>query len=145
MTRPVIDPAGGPKLVMPRGYHLVTFVSTAMLVAGIGLAWVGLLLAAAGGVLAYIEFRELLRLNPWIMREGDEDWPLLAPGPQRLSTISAVVLLIGCGAALAAVQVGDEAWLALPPAIVTGFAMVAFNGPTFRALEDAARELGSGR
>lgn len=128
MTSPV-----GRTLIEPRGYAAVSFVSTAMIVGGIGLAWTGLLLAAAGFVLSYIEFKELRRLNPWIM-EG-EDWPILAKQPQRVSQASFAVVVIAAAAALAAVQITGNELLAIPPALVAGASMLAFNVQMRRALE----------
>lgn len=141
MTSPKEPLTPGPKLQEPGGYAAVTFVSTAMLVAGVGLAWTGLLLAGAGFILGLIEFRELRRLNPWIMSSlMDEDAPIAAPAVVRVSFLSTLVLLIGAAAALIAVQVGGEPLFALPPAIVTGVVVVAFNRPMKAALEAAARE-----
>lgn len=134
-------PASGPTLQEPGGYALVTFVSTVMLVAGVGLAWTGLLLAAAGFILGLIEFRELRRLNPWIMPSlEDADAPIAAKQPVRISFLSTLVLVVGSMAALVAVQVSEEPLYAVPPAIVTGFVVVAFNRPMRAALEAAARE-----
>lgn len=140
-SSPAPAPSTGPTLQEPGGYAVVTFISTVMLVAGIGLAWTGLLLAGAGFILGLIEFRELRRLNPWIMPSlEDAGAPIAAKQPMRISFLSTLVLVIGCVAALVAVQVSGDALYALPPAIVTGAVVVLFNRPMKAALEAAARE-----
>jgi hypothetical protein len=125
-----------PRLVEPRGYGLVSFASTAMIVAGVGLAWVGLLLAAAGVVLSVIEFKELRRLNPWLMPEGagSGESPLLAEQPMRIARASTVATIAGCLAAVGAVQVTGDELAALPPAVLAGLSTLVFNAQLRRAL-----------
>lgn len=131
----------GPTLQEPPGYAAISFVATVMLVAGVGLAWSGLLLAAAGFILSIIEYRELRRLNPWILPSWDADYaPIAAKQPMRISMLGTLVVVIGSFAALVAVQVSEEPLFALPPAIVTALVTVAFNRPMRKALEAAARE-----
>lgn len=124
------------KLVEPRGYALVSFCSTAMIVAGVGLAAVGLLLAAAGAVLSVIEFKELRRLNPWLMPEGAGagESPLLAAQPMRIARVSTIVTALSCAAALGAAQVTGDQIAAIPPAVIAGLATLAFNAQMRRAL-----------
>jgi hypothetical protein len=125
------------ELVEPPGYALVSFASTAMIVAGVGLAWVGLLLAAAGAVLSVIEFKELRRLNPWLMPEGAGagEAPLLSEQPMRIARVSTIVTVISCAAALGAVQVTGDQAAAVPPAIIASLASLAFNAQMRRALQ----------
>ena len=131
----------GPKLKEPRGYAAMSFTATVMLVAGVGLAWTGLLLAAAGFILSIIEYRELRRLNPWILPSWDDEHaPIAAKLPMRISILGTLVVVVGSVAALVAVQVSDEPLYALPPALVAAVVTVAFNGPMRRALEAAGRE-----
>ncbi|MBO9534836.1 MAG: hypothetical protein J7513_17825 [Solirubrobacteraceae bacterium] len=127
---------GSPRFVEPRGYALVSFISTAMIVAGIGLAWTGLLLAGAGAVLSVIEFKELRRLNPWLMPEGvgAGEAPLLAAQPMRIARVSTVVTVLSCAVALGAVQVTGDQPAAIPPAAIAGLATLAFNAQMRRAL-----------
>ncbi|MFT4034015.1 MAG: hypothetical protein QM679_00400 [Patulibacter sp.] len=125
-----------PRLVEPKGYALVSFLSTAMIVAGVGLAWSGLLLAAAGGVLSVIEFKELRRLNPWLLPDGAGagDSPLLEAQPMRIARISTVVTVVACAAALAAVNVTGDRAAAIVPALLAGFSTLVFNAQMRRAL-----------
>src|SRR4051794_9189543 len=104
------------ELIEPAGYAVVTFASTAMIVAGIGLAWTGLLLAAAGLLLSVIEFKELQRLNPWLTPENLSDSPLMEPGPRRIGWISLVTTAVAAAFAYAAVQQSDEPIMAAIPA-----------------------------
>ncbi len=126
------------KLVEPRGYAAVSFLSTAMIVAGVGLAWTGLLLAAAGVVLSVIEFKELRRLNPWLMPEGAGagESPLLAEQPMRIARTSTISVIVGCFVAAGAVQVTGDALSALPPALIAGFFTLVFNAQLRRALNE---------
>lgn len=126
-----------PRLVEPRGYGLISFLSTAMIVAGVGLAWTGLLLAAAGVVLSIIEFKELRRLNPWLMPEGAGagEAPLLAEQPLRIARASTIAVIAGCIAAAGAVQVTGDELAALPPAVIAGLSTLLFNAQLRRALQ----------
>lgn len=128
-----------PPFVEPRGYALVSFATSAMIVAGVGLAWAGMLLAAAGVVLSYIEFKELQRLNPWLLPEGAGagESPLLEPQPMRIARVSFAVTIISAAAALAAVQVTGDQLAAIPPAVIAGFATLGFNAQMRRALSAA--------
>lgn len=130
------SPAPGPRFVEPRGYAIVSFLSTAMIVAGIGLAWEGLLLAAAGVVLSVIEFKELRRLNPWLLPDGAGagESPLLADQPMRIARVSTIVTIIAAFVALAAVQVTGDKLAAVPPAVMAGLATLVFNAQLRRAL-----------
>lgn len=125
-----------PRFVEPRGYAFVSFASTAMIVAGVGLAWEGLLLAAAGVVLSLIEFKELQRLNPWLLPEGAGagEAPLLAKQPMRIARVSTVVTIIAAFIALAAVQVTGDQLAAIPPAVIAGVTSLLFNAQLRRAL-----------
>lgn len=124
------------RLVEPRGYAIVSFLSTAMIVAGVGLAWTGLLLAAAGVVLSIIEFKELRRLNPWLMPEGAGagESPLLTEQPMRIARASTIAVVVGCIAAAGAVQVTGDELSALPPALIAGASTLVFNAQLRRAL-----------
>ncbi len=125
----------GRKLVEPRGYALVSFAATAMVVAGIGLAWTGLLLAAAGAVLSVIELKELQRLNPWLMPDNPEDSPLMDPMPRRIGWAGLLTTGLGSAAALAAAQTTGEPLLVLGPAAIAGATTLVFNAQMRRALE----------
>ncbi|MBJ7473410.1 MAG: hypothetical protein JHD16_19030 [Solirubrobacteraceae bacterium] len=124
----------GRELVEPPGYAVVTFVSTAMIVAGIGLAWTGLLLAAAGIVLSVIEFKELRRHNAWLLPPNAEDSPLLAKEPRRIGWVSLGTTLAGAAAALGAYAVSGNPLAVLPPAVLAGTTSVVLNGQLRRAL-----------
>lgn len=130
------SPPPGPHFVEPRGYAIVSFLSTAMIVAGVGLAWEGLLLAAAGVVLSVIEFKELRRLNPWLLPDGAGagESPLLEAQPMRIARVSTVVTIIAAFIALAAVQVTGDKVAAVPPAVLAGFTSLVFNAQLRRAL-----------
>jgi hypothetical protein len=124
------------RLKEPRGYGLVSFVSTAMIVAGVGLAWIGLLLAAAGVVLSIIELKELRRLNPWLLPEGAGagESPLLAPQPMKIARASTVTTIVGALAAVGAVQVTGDLISAVPPAVIAGLTTLVYNAQMRRAL-----------
>lgn len=138
MTESPIEPPrrSTPPFVEPRGYAVVSFVSTAMIVGGVGLAWVGLLLAAAGVVLSVIEFKELRRLNPWLLPEGAGagEAPLLADQPMRIARVSTVVTVIAAAVAVGAVQVTGDQLAAAPPAVLAGLTTLLFNAQMRRAL-----------
>ncbi len=125
---------GGRQLIEPRGYAVVSFVGTAMIVAGVGLAWPGLLLAAAGVVLSIIEFKELQRLNPWLVPDNPEDSPLLQEVPRRIGWASLFTTALGAAAALAAAQTTGEPLLVIGPAAIAGATMLVFNAQLRRAL-----------
>ncbi len=88
-----------------------------MIVAGVGMAWIGLLLAAAGVVLSVIEFKELRRLNPWLLPEGAGagESPLLAPQPMRIVRVSSVVTILSAAVAVGG-RAGDRRPARRPPA-----------------------------
>lgn len=125
-----------PRLKEPRGYAAVSFLSTAMIVAGVGLAWIGLLLAAAGVLLSVIEFKELRRLNPWLMPEGAGagESPLLQPAPMRIARVSTATTIFGALIAFAAVTTTGEQLAAVPPALIAGISSLAFNAQLRRTL-----------
>lgn len=125
-----------PRFTAPRGYLLMNALSTAMIVAGVGLAWDGLLLAAAGLLLALIEFKEMRRLNPWLMPEqgNPAESPLLAPAPRRIARVSALTTGIAAGVALGAVQVTGDPIAALPSAALAALTEVFFSAQLRRAL-----------
>jgi hypothetical protein len=127
------------RLKEPRGYGLVSVVSTAMIVVGVGLAWVGLLLAAAGVVLSVIELKELRRLNPWLLPEGAgaAESPLLAAQPMRIARASTLTTVLGALAALGAVRLTGDPLAALPPALLAGCSALVYNAQMRRALRDA--------
>lgn len=132
--------AASRELVEPAGYGMVTFASTAMIVAGIGLAWTGLLLAAAGLVLSVIEFKELQRLNPWLTPDDLADSPLMEAGPRRIGWVSLVTTLVAAAFAFAAVQQSGEAIMAVPPAAIAGVTALVFNRQMRRALEAGPKQ-----
>jgi len=123
------------RFIEPPGYAVVSFAST-MIVAGVGLAWVGLLLAAAGVVLSIIEFKELRRLNPWLLPEGagSGESPILAPQPMRIARVSTAATVVGAIVAVAAVQITANELAAIPPAVIAGLSMLVFNAQMRRAL-----------
>lgn len=123
------------ELVEPAGYGVVTFASTAMIVAGIGLAWTGLLLAAAGLILSIIEFKELQRLNPWLTPENLADSPLTGKTPRRIGWVSLVTTLVASAFAYAAVERSGEAIMVVGPAAIAGVTALVFNAQMRRALE----------
>ncbi|MEH3054608.1 MAG: hypothetical protein PGN13_11490 [Patulibacter minatonensis] len=127
---------GKPRFVEPKGYALVSFLSTAMIVGGVGLTWTGLLLSAAGVVLSLIEFKELRRLNPWLLPEGAGagESPLLADQPMRIARVSTVATIVGAAFALAAVQMTGDELATIPPAIISGLTILVFNAQLRRAL-----------
>lgn len=127
--------AAGRQLVEPAGYGVVSFVSTAMIVAGIGLAWTGLLLAAAGLVLSVIEFKELQRLNDWLTPTNLADSPLMERTPRRIGWVSLTTTLVASAFALAAVQRSGEAIMVIGPAAIAGVTALVFNAQMRRALE----------
>lgn len=127
--------ASGRQLVEPAGYGVVTFVSTAMIVAGIGLAWPGLLLAAAGLVLSVIEFKELQRLNDWLTPQNLAESPLMAGAPRRIGWMSLFTTLLGAAAALGAAQTTGEPITVVGPAAIAGVTALVFNAQMRRALE----------
>jgi hypothetical protein len=88
-------------------------------------------------VLSVIEFKELRRLNPWLMPEGAGagEAPLLADQPMRIARVSTIVTVISCAAALGAVQVTGDQAAAVPPAIIAAVASLAFNAQMRRALQ----------
>ncbi len=129
------------RLVTPRGYALVTFASTAMIVAGVGLAWSGLLLAAAGVLLVVIEFKELRRLNPWLLPERGSaaEAPMLAPGPRRIARASRFSMAVAAGMALGVVQATGDPAAVIPPAIMAGLAELFFAAQLRRVLGSEQR------
>lgn len=119
--------AAGRTLIEPKGYAAVTFVSTVMFVAGIGLSWTGLLLAAAGLILSVIEFKELQRLNPWLLPDNPEDSPLMAPGPRRVIWVSGATTVLGALAAVVAYKATDEPLSVIGPAAIAGITTIVLN------------------
>ena len=112
--------AGPRKVVHPAGSTLSTMLSPAMMVAGIGLATEGLLLAAAGFVLAIIDWNRYTAANPWAFPSAKDDPEAAAAAfsgeVTRISLANAGVVFGLSAAALVAVQQGGDDLYALPPA-----------------------------
>lgn len=132
--------APGRKLDEPKGYALVTFLSTAMLVAGVGLAWTGLLLAAAGIVLSIIEFKELQRLNPWLLPDDPADSPLSDPAPRRVMWASVATTVVAMAFAIAVERATDEPLTVLGPAVIGGLTGLFFNAQFRTAVQAGGGE-----
>lgn len=131
----------GRSVVAVGGDGATTFLSTVMIVAGIGLAWPGLLLAAAGGVLAIIDLREFKRLNPWLFPDdaSPESTAIMAPEVVAISRWALISLIAFSGVALAAVILSEAPVAVLIPAVLAGAVSVLQDRRLLRTLQAAAR------
>lgn len=132
--------------VTPASRHgISTFLSTAMIVGGIGTAWPGLLLAAAGLVLAWIDVREFQRRNPWLFPQDDgASTPMLAPEVLRLSRWALVSIVAFAALALAGVILTGNRFTVLVPAALAGAAAVVQDRHLLRTLETLGQRRRSG-
>lgn len=130
-----------PRSVTPASRRgISTFLSTAMIVGGIGTAWPGLLLAAAGAVLGIIDLREFERRNPWLFPRGGnpDESPLFSPAVLRLSRWAMVSIALCSGLALGLVTMTGERIVVLAPAILAGVIGVLQDRRLIRALQASA-------
>ncbi len=118
----------GRTLVEPTGYAVTSFLSSAGLTGGIGLAPDGLLLFAAAVLLSVIEWRRLREANPWLRLETPEDFR--THEGKIFLRYSAWGTGIGLGlaaAAFALVQMEGREAAASGPALISGVATLVLN------------------
>lgn len=126
-------------VVVPRGSWLSGAASTAMIVAGVGLAVDGLLLAAAGVLLALLDWDRFKAANPWAFPDPKQDPEAAAAAlggeVARVSLAGTAAIVGSCLVAVAAVQMGDDRLLAVPPAVLAAVMNAAFTRRLIAALE----------
>lgn len=118
----------GRTIVEPVGYAVTQFVASIAIVAGLGMAPVGLYLVGAAAILSWIDYRRLTEANPGLFPK--------VPRPEDLPMIKAVVRigLIELGAMIALaiaayslVQTDGDRIQAIGPALVAGVLTLALN------------------
>lgn len=116
-----------------------TFVSTAMIVGGIGAAWAGLLLAAAGLIVAVVDMREFKRLNPWLFPSDPEaQTAMLAPEVLKISRWALLSLVAFSAIALGGVLATGNQLTVLVPAFLAGAVGVVQDRHLMRTLGEAS-------
>ncbi|MDQ8044493.1 MAG: hypothetical protein REI11_07805 [Patulibacter sp.] len=123
-----MQPQRGPGIVEPVGYAVSQFVTSIALVAGIGLAPNGLLLAAAAIIGSVLDLRRFTAANPGVIPETPEEFE----GPRgqvlRRFSLQAVAVMIALSAlGLWSVHHDQAQAAALGPALVAGVVTLWLN------------------
>lgn len=122
------QPGAGRVIVEPVGYVVTQFVGSIAIVAGLGMAPVGLYLVGAALILGLIDYRRLSDANPELFPKvpRPEDAPMLK-AMARIGLIELGVMIALSAGAYALVQEDGQRAQALGPALVAGVVTLALN------------------
>lgn len=134
-------PGGGPppgQLQEPKGYSVVSALSSAAIVFGVGTAPLGLILVVVSFVGAHPAGKRLIEANPELLPQDDDEW--MGPKGRPIWRVILLSLIPGfalCAVAFLAVRRYDTWTAAIWPALVSGALALAANRWLRRAVASA--------